>query len=448
MSILKGILEVALVAHIPVLLVANNPTTLDPFSGNSIGGYSCASTVDPDTQTRSYAVSAHGNPASQRPNVRIVTGAKVTRILFASTAAGKTQATGVNVSIKGFVPENFHARKEVILAAGALNSPRLLELSGVGDRDRLEKIGIPVSLDLPGVGENLQDHVLSGLSYEANDGIETLDGLVRQEPKALEEAQRLYAEHKIGIFTMGGPQSHAFMPTPEGVQLGYLNGSTLKASDTEYHQVTRSIITDPNEASAVWFLMPAQANLHGSKTNLVGNDPLPENFVSLGCVLSHPLSRGSTHITSTDVDAPPNVDPQYLAHPADLEIMAHHLQGLEKLRHSKALAAHLKPNGKRNHPDAHHIGDFEGAKKYLVDTVSTNFHPCGSVAMLPKEKGGVVDPKLLVYGTENLRVVDASIFPIIPRGNIQSSVYAVAERAADIIKEQQSWRTNIIAPTP
>lgn len=115
--------------------------------------------------------------------------------------------------------------------------------------------------------------------------------------------------------------------------------------------------------------------------------------------------------------------------------MARHVQALDtQLRPAKPLAAFLKPDGRRNHPDAFHVGTLEGAKKYVLDTATTAYHGCGSAAMLPREKGGVVDSKLVVYGTENLRIVDASIFPLIPRGNILSSVYAVAEKAADIIK--------------
>lgn len=98
------------------------------------------------------------------------------------------------------------------------------------------------------------------------------------------------------------------------------------------------------------------------------------------------------------------------------------------------MAPFFKPDGKRNHPDAFQIRDLEGAKEYILDTATTAYHSCGSAAMLPREKGGVVSPELVVYGTANLRVVDASVFPLIPRGNIMSSVYAVAEKAADIIK--------------
>lgn len=104
------------------------------------------------------------------------------------------------------------------------------------------------------------------------------------------------------------------------------------------------------------------------------------------------------------------------------------------LRQTRELAPFFKPDGKQDRPDSFHIGDLEGEKKYVLDTATYSYHACGTAAMLPRHKGGVVDAKLRVYGMYNLRIADTSIFPLIPRGNIMSSVYAVAEKAADIIK--------------
>lgn len=405
----------------------------DPFSGNSIGGYSNEATVDPETKTRSYAGTAYGTPARERPNVKILTGAKTQKILF-TKGEKAVIAAGVQVQIDGKT-ETLSAKKEIILAAGVFNTPKLLELSGIGSKSILEQHSIPVIVDLPGVGENLQDHLMTGVSYEVVDGIVTGDPLLRQEPKALEEAQKLYFEHKAGPLTIGGMQSHAFMPTPDTASLDL---DTLPRENSEQYSLVRSILEDPQGSSAGWFMFLAQANLHEGGDSFVGTQLHPENFASLGCAQSHPLSRGATHIASADVDAAPEIDPRYLSHPADLEIFARHVQALDaQLRHAKELEPFFKPNGKRNHPDSFHVDKLEGAKKYVLDTATSAYHSCGSAAMLPKEKGGVVDSKLIVYGTENLRIVDASIFPLIPRGNILSSVYAVAEKAADVIKGAQ-----------
>ncbi|KAK7703101.1 hypothetical protein SLS64_009372 [Diaporthe eres] len=402
--------------------------------GKSIGGYSNLATVDPETKTRSYAGSAHGVPARQRANVKIITGAKTQKILFTETGSGAVKATGVQALVDGKV-ETFTPKKEVILAAGVFNTPKLLELSGIGGKEILGQHGIPVVVDLLAVGENLQDHLMTGMSYEVADGVITGDPLMRQEPEALAQAQKLYTEHKAGPFTIGGMQSHAYMPTPDAAGLLDSLPPPQRPQDAEQNEVVRSILSSPEGSSAGWFMFLAQTNLHEGGKSFVGTLLLPGNFASLGCAQSHPFSRGATHISSADPDAPPAIDPRYLSHPADLEIFARHVRALEtELRPSRALAPFFKPDGRRNHPDAFLVGDLEGAKKYVLDTATTAYHSCGTTAMLPREKGGVVSPELVVYGTENLRVVDASIFPLIPRGNILSSVYAVAEKAADIIK--------------
>lgn len=128
----------------------------DPFSGKQIGGYSNAATVDPDTKTRSYAGTAYGAPAAQRPNVQILTNAKSQKILFENAESGKVKAIGVQALVNDNV-QTFMAKKEVILAAGVYNTPKLLELSGIGNSTLLRQKGVPLVLDLPGVGENLQD---------------------------------------------------------------------------------------------------------------------------------------------------------------------------------------------------------------------------------------------------------------------------------------------------
>jgi choline dehydrogenase-like flavoprotein len=168
-------------------------------------------------------------------------------------------------------------------------------------------------------------------------------------------------------------------------------------------------------------------------------DLQPGNFTTIVTIQVHPISSGSVHISSPDPVAAPIIDPRYLSYPLDVEIMAWCLQFTEKIAETEPLKSLLKPGGKRNHPTAY-MEDLEAARDYARTTASTSFHPVSTCAMLPREKVGVVNERLIVYGTTNLRVVDASVMVIIPRGNIQSSVYAIAERAADIIKEDNHLR--------
>ncbi|KAJ5619255.1 glucose-methanol-choline oxidoreductase [Penicillium lagena] len=411
--------------------------TADPFSGSALGGYSNMAAVDFKTKTRSYAATGYGLPAKQRPNVDIVTEALVNKVHFNRTNDTEVTATGVEITMneKSYT---IKAKKEVIISAGALNTPKILELSGIGDENILRQFNIPVVLSNPNVGENLQDHLMTGISFEVAEEVATGDPLLRQEHEAVQKAMQLYAEHKAGPMTIGGVQSSAYMPFLD--DYGAKNqGFTKEHMDrflpdpNDRDQAVRDILEQPDSPKCQMFMFLAQANLHETGKSFVGQDLLPGNYLSLGIIQSLPFSRGSVHISSAGPSDQQTVDPRYFSHPLDLDIMAHNLLDVEKLHKAEPLAHFLKPAGRRNHPDAF-LTDIESAKKYLRDTATTTYHPCGTAAMLPKKGGGVVDEKLRVYGTTNLRVCDASIFPLIPAANIMSTVYAVAERAAEIIK--------------
>ena len=158
--------------------------------------------------------------------------------------------------------------------------------------------------------------------------------------------------------------------------------------------------------------------------------------------LNHPFSRGNVHIASSSVSAKPRIDPKYLSHPMDIEIIARHVQLLSKLLSIPSLAKFFKQGGNRIPSYAFSEEgkemSLEEAKKIARAQMISNQHPSGSCMMAPMERGGVVDERLRVHGVKGLRVVDASIFPVVPRGNIITSVYATAEKAADMIK--QDWK--------
>jgi choline dehydrogenase-like flavoprotein len=208
------------------------------------------------------------------------------------------------------------------------------------------------------------------------------------------------------------------------------------AEAAQYEQL-RHILDIPGEPTAQYTFAPMQL--------LSREGPLPSGifgmshdgfFVTVVTALNHPFSRGSTHISSALAADKPVIDSGYFRHPLDLELEARHLLLLEKVMAAEPMVSLLKPGGRRihNYDKAEPIKDLEEAKKIARELVVSNWHTSGSCAMQPREKGGVVSNKLLVYGTRNLRVVDASIFPLVPRGNIQASVFAVAEKAADVIK--------------
>ncbi|MCJ1382288.1 hypothetical protein MMC17_005401 [Xylographa soralifera] len=419
-------------------------TTADPFTGNSMGAYSNMSTVDPVTKTRSYAASAYAAPAMARPNLKFVFGAEVQKILLQKTGSS-VEAQGVQV-IVGDQTRTITARKEVILAAGVFQSPKLLELSGIGGHELLKKHGIDTVIDSPHVGENLQDHLMTGISFEVIDGIQTADPLMRREPQALQAAQEMYQTKKTGPFCVGGIGSYAYLPVlelvdPDGKQrqsdiLAMFPASSTAHGEaaTAHEEAVRQVIESGDDGSGALFLFQAQEVTHENEaTDTHGPVYQPGNFASIGCIQTHPLSKGRSHISSNEPGAKPDIDPCYFSHPLDLELMSRHLLTCLKIRDSEPISSYFKPDGKRNHDKAY-IKNLEDAKQYLVDTAKTTYHCCGTCSMRPMDRGGVVDSELRVWGTRNLRVVDASIFPLISRGNTMSTVYAVAEKAADLIK--------------
>lgn len=422
----------------------------NPFDGHATGPFHSPSTVDPATTQRSHSLTGYYDAAKDRPNLKLMTGVVVKKILL----EGKEK----DVEVKGVIfsqdGKDFTAtaHREVILAAGALQSPKILELSGIGDEKLLKKLGIETRIDNPYVGENLQDHPMTGLSFETVDGVRTMDSLLRQEPDAIQEAFGAYQSTQSGFLRFGGVDSYALMPVPGSLDddwrevFGQLLEDSRHAEEDLahpagqlYHDFTVGVFQSPDEASASVFCTRVQ---HSYTTSSQARDLVtrfrPENFYSISSFLLYPLSRGSVHIESADASRHPIVDPRYFSHPLDKEIFARHIQHIERIAAASPFKSLLKENGVRNADNAY-VTSIEAAKEYISRSTLSGWHLSSTCAMLPRELGGVVAQTLLVYGTKNLRVVDASVMPIVTGGNPQTSVYAVAERASDIIKEAYGW---------
>ncbi|OTA96506.1 putative GMC oxidoreductase [Hypoxylon sp. CO27-5] len=417
----------------------------DPFLGATVGGFNALASIHPDTKERSYAASAYYTPIKHRHNLKVYTNAMVEKILF----DGEKPPKAVGVQYKhNNKTRTVYATKEVILAAGALQSPKLLELSGIGNPKILERHGIEVVQDLPQVGENLHDHPGCYVSYEAADDIETLDALIRREPEALGEAMKQYAADRSGMLSSLGIYSYSYMPLPkchptedrENLQelLHQSRASIEKGPDQArsklFHDLAKRTLLNPNDASGVYVAILAQPASIIEPNSDSSKGPTPGKFFTFGVMLSQPLSRGRVHIGSDQVSAAPIIDPNYLSHPIDLELLARHVQYIETIATSPAFKRILKQPLRRRDPSLD-FTNLDQAKDYVRSNASSMWHFCGTCAMLPKEKGGVVDTRLRVYGVQNLRVVDASAIPLISTASLQATVYAFAERAADLIKE-------------
>ncbi len=331
-------------------------------------------------------------PALSRPNLKVETHAHATRILF----EGK-RAVGVEFMQNGSLRQVL-ARQEVVLSAGAVASPKILQLSGIGDGALLRQHGIDVVHHLPGVGENLQDHLQLRPVYKVQ-GVRTLNedyrSLVKRGHMALE-----YALFRRGPLTMAPSQLGAFT-----------------RSSAEY--------ATPN----------LQFHVQPLSLDRFGEDPHPfPAFTASVCNL-RPTSRGSVRIRSRDTDEAPVIRPNYLSTPEDQRVA---VDALRLVRQVVSMPALRKYRPEEYKPGASLTTDDEllhGAR----EIGTTIFHPVGTAKMgIESDPMAVTDARLRVRGVENLRVIDASVMPAITSGNTNSPTLMIAEKGATMILEDQA----------
>lgn len=423
----------------------NKKITGDPITGNAVGAFNNPATIHPVTRERSHTGNDYlTKEVRARPNLRVVTEALVTKLILTRDAS-TVKATGVEFKAKDGQIRQGLAHHEVVLAAGAIKSPQLLELSGVGNKHVLVKNNIECLVDNSNVGENLQDHGFAALSWEVSDPATSADMMRNSEVANI--AVQAFMTAKAGPLSTHSLAS-AFFPlqnqdlNPESIREllpAHFDNEPVPEALKKQFETLRDQILAPDDCSAQFTLAPFQIT--------PSHEPSPQAtfgmkedgcYASIVAVLNHPFSRGSVHIQSPGPEDAPVVDPKTMSHPLDLELHARHTLILEKLRDTSPLRELFKENGRRLHNDGKRIETLEEAKEAVRARYTPHYHVCGTAAMMPRESGGVVDPKLKVYGIDKLRIVDASIFPLIPRGNIQTNVFAVAERAAEILAED--WK--------
>lgn len=412
--------------------------THDPRCGRAIGGFQNMQAVDPATKTRSYAATAHyGTEQRARKNLYIFTDTTAKKITTEKTDHGVV-ATGVLVRLPSGTDRMLSAKREVILSAGTLQSPQILELSGIGNRELLERHGIPVVIENANVGERIHDHMGGVELFEARDGIPTLD--ILNQPEALAAAMAAYKVNGTGILSQS-PATTAYAPYVD--HQGRLSQADLEAlldthlgdpaNDTQEMQIIRRNMLNPENTQIQYLLLNFPLPIPDAE----GVTPTFEKpQVAILPILNHPMSRGSVHIASPDIDVKPTWEPNFLAHPLDLELLARACQFGERIAATAPFTDALTGGRWPDLP----ADTLERAKQIVRRTGISVYHPTGSCAMRPAADGGVVDARLRVHGTANLRVVDASVVPLEPSGNIQATVYAIAERAADMIKEDASTK--------
>ncbi|KAI0724009.1 alcohol oxidase [Cerioporus squamosus] len=411
-------------------------TNSDPYRGDGTGIFNTECAIDrtKNPGKRSYAANTYYR--GDKPNLTVFLATQATKLNLAThSVTGHLRATGVNVVAVNATGINgtITARKEVLLAAGSIQSPQLLELSGIGNKTILESVGIKTLIDLPGVGENLQDHTLLAQDFEMQNDIFTYDEL-RNNATYLAEQEAEYAANGTGIFaslsfaltfpTVKSVVSPEVLASLRDKAAKLLASPGISALTKAQYKLQSEWLVGDDVAYLEYIMFPT-----GGRTAV---SPTPGSvYITIWVGMMHPFGRGSVHINSSSPFVQPVIDPKYLGNDVDMQLALESTKFVRKITESEPLASYVVGP---HEPPANVTSDDDWLN-YIKTFLGTIYHPMGTAAMLPREVGGVVDPATLrVYGTTNLRVVDASVIPMLLGTHPQASIYAVAERAADMIK--------------
>ncbi len=344
---------------------------------------------------RSSAARAFLKPAESRANLTVLTGAEVRRIVVESG-----RVTGIDVATKG-ATGRYVAMQEVVLTAGAIGSPRLLMLSGIGPADHLRDIGIDVAHDLPGVGSNLQDHVDLCTISECT-GRHTYDGVDRPDRAVLAGLQY--------ILTRTGPVTASLFET----------GAFWYA--------------DPDaEAPDLQFHLGQGSGIEKGIVKLQGAG------VTLNSTYARPRSRGTVRLASSDPADAPLIDPNFWGDPHDRDM------GLRGLQIAREIMSQPALKGFVRHEALPGVGASEQeVLDYAMGIAKTDHHPVGTCKM-GHDAMAVVDPELKVHGLAGLRICDASIMPAINSSNTNAPTIMIAEKASDMIRGRPALAAAVLA---
>ncbi|MGH8132459.1 MAG: GMC family oxidoreductase [Steroidobacteraceae bacterium] len=342
---------------------------------------------------RVSACSAYLRPVLHRPNLEVRTRAQALRVLFDGR-----RARGVELAHSG-TRLTVQARREVIVSAGAINSPQLLELSGVGDAQRLRRLDIPVVADSPAVGRGLQDHL--AVSYFYRSRVPTLNNELAPFLGKVRAGLRYALGGRRGPLSMSVNQAGAFLRSRAGLARPNMHVYFNPAS---YSTTTA-----------------------GPRRRLLNPDPFPGFLLSFNTC--RPTSRGSVHIRCPDPLASPAIELNSLATETDLGDVFEGARLLRRIAASEPLAGVIESErepGSAVRTDDEVLADFRRR-------AGSVFHDCGTCAMGSDARITALDPRLRVRGVTRLRVADASVFPNLTSGNTNAAVMMVAEKAADLI---------------
>ncbi|THU82406.1 hypothetical protein K435DRAFT_784636 [Dendrothele bispora CBS 962.96] len=435
----------------PALSSLGVPANPDPVSGNNTGSFIANSAIRKSDWTRSYSRSGYIDSISTpRSNLDILTGATVTGIVWDgsssstfSASSSDFKATGVQYALSSTSPkQTVNVNKEVILSAGTIGSAQILMVSGVGPKSVLQDAGVDVKVDLPGVGQRLQDHLVTSLAYSTTSSVTTAGSIhtsqstQSQSPEFMSFINSATAYLPLSsLFTSQSDLQSLISSAQSSMQSqlqayktsGYkgtgpgdqVDDTVVKGYQSIYSTITDTLYTSPSSGQIELLIALTQPNT-----------------IVLQAAIQHPLSMGRMYITSNDVFVSPVLDPAYLQNNVDLQILRQGVKMLDELATSSSSPLSQFISGRTNPPAKESTSDDDW-DSFILSSSSTEFHPSSSCASLPLSLGGVVDPESLrVYGTGNVRVMDASVFPMEMSTHLGAPTYGVGEIGVGLVRAE------------
>lgn len=418
------------------LQAAGVPTSSDPASGNNLGSFIATSNINKGNWTRSTSRTGYIDTLPPRRNLAILTGAHVTRIVWDDSATGDLKAVAVEYAASAdSAKKKVNVKKEVILAGGSIGSPQILQLSGVGPEDVLKAAGVEVKLSLPGVGAHLQDHLASSVIWQTDAETAPSVKAANDERSKTDEFLSFVnsATAYVDLKTLIGENNAAQMINDAKGQYNDIASKvpgqdpTVMAGHKAMYELTLDKFWGGNVGQVEILLTMVQA---GS--------------IIVQAAIQHPLSWGRLAIKSNNAFDYPDIDPQYLAHPSDRVMMR---EGLKFARLVGGTSPLKDSFGRETFP-GDKANDDAGWDAHIPGNVNTEYHPSSTAVMLPKNLGGVIDARLKVYGTANVRVADSAIFPFSFSCHLAGPTFAVAEQAANIIRAQYTQTSDNATGSP
>ncbi|KAF2151621.1 GMC oxidoreductase [Myriangium duriaei CBS 260.36] len=389
------------------------PTTEDFNSGSLMGCQYCSSTITPANENRASSQTTFLNSVSGNTNIKIYQATLANRILFNSA----NKATGVQVSAAGLIPFTIFARKEVILSAGAFQSPQLLMVSGIGPAAQLKALDIPVIADRPGVGQNMTDHIFFGPAYRVT--VDTFTKLANDLAYVLAEFATDYTLNQAGPLTNPVADFLGWEKVPAALRQGF--SPSTQADLATYPEMWPEL---------EYISAPGYVGNFGDLFLTQPKDGY--QYATILATLVAPKSRGNVTITSASTAVLPQINPNWLTSNTDQQVA---VAGYKRVRQAFASKAMSNIRIGAEYFPGPAVQTDEQILDTIRDTLMTVWHPSVTCRMgRADDPNAVVDSKARVIGVSGLRVVDASSFALLPPGHPQSTIYMMAEKvAADIL---------------